>query len=374
MNSIVFIRKAMHWRRILKSTFLLTVCLAFLSSCHSKTGTTENFVIHKGVNLSHWLSQDFGWEPKYTYIKESDIKFLDSLGFDHVRIPASWNFHTGPGPDFVISNAFLERVHAVVTGLLARGINVLLNVHHFTDFYANPAAWTNKLYAIWDQLAVYYSNAPPGLAFEILNEPHDQATTEFMNDVYAFLIPHIRQSNPERTIFVSPGFWASAGELSKLRLPASDSNLIVTIHTYDPDLYTGQGAPWLGNRVKTTNVVFPGPPPVPLAPHPDAATDPAVVSWFEQYNSLPEQLNPCSRNAFIGDLDYARDWSVYYGRPIHVGEFGAYSASDLPSRANYYRQMREEMDRRGLGWAAWDWKAGYYFWDRNAGAPATGLQ
>src|SRR5690606_13976194 len=55
--------------------------------CHSKSGTTEKFVIHKGVNLSHWLSQDFGWEPKYTYIKESDIKFLDSLGFDHVRIP-----------------------------------------------------------------------------------------------------------------------------------------------------------------------------------------------------------------------------------------------------------------------------------------------
>ena len=47
----------------------------------------SGFIIHRGVNLSHWLSQDFGWVPKYKLITENDIRFIDSIGYDHVRIP-----------------------------------------------------------------------------------------------------------------------------------------------------------------------------------------------------------------------------------------------------------------------------------------------
>ena len=47
----------------------------------------SGFQIHRGVNLSHWLSQNFGWSPKATFITEQDIKFIDSIGYDHVRIP-----------------------------------------------------------------------------------------------------------------------------------------------------------------------------------------------------------------------------------------------------------------------------------------------
>ncbi|HMP76860.1 MAG TPA: glycoside hydrolase family 5 protein [Kiritimatiellia bacterium] len=328
----------------------------------------------RGVNFSNFFEapagQDWGGGP----LGPADFDAVRALGFDHVRLPVSWNYHTGPGPAHTISNAFFVRVDAVVTGLLARGVNVLLNLHHFNEFYSDPAASTNKLYAIWDQLAAHYSGFPDALAFEILNEPHNNATTEFMNGVYAHLLPRLRQMHPERPMFVGPGQWNGIGELANLRLPADDSNLVVTVHSYAPFFYTHQGATWAGTQPYTTNVVYPGPPPAPVTPHPVSAQDPSVVAWFDQYNTLPTAQNPCSSNAFAGALDLAREWSAYYGRPVHVGEFGAYGTSDPASRVRFYREMREAMDRRGLGWASWDWKAGFHFWDRSTNGPAPGMR
>ena len=45
------------------------------------------FAIHRGTNLSHWLSQDFGWAPRTEWITENDIRYIASAGFDHVRLP-----------------------------------------------------------------------------------------------------------------------------------------------------------------------------------------------------------------------------------------------------------------------------------------------
>lgn len=328
----------------------------------------------RGVNFSNFFEapagEDWGGGP----LGPADFDAVLAQGFDHVRLPVSWNYHTGPTPTFTISNAFFARVDAVVTGLLARGVNVLLNLHHFNEFYASPPAWTNKLIAMWDQLAAHYAGFPDGLAFEILNEPHDSATTEFMNGVYAHVLPRIRASHPERAIFVGPGGYNAIGELVNLRLPANDSNLVVTVHSYEPFLYTHQGATWAGTAPYTTNVVYPGPPPAPMTPHPVSAQEPWVVEWFYQYNTLPTALNPCSSNAFQAALQLARDWADYYGRPVHVGEFGVFSTSDAVSRVRFYREMREAMDRLGLGWAAWDWKSGFYYWDRSTNAPAPGMR
>jgi len=45
------------------------------------------FELKRGVNLSHWLSQNFGWSPKDSFITGKDIEFIASVGYDHVRIP-----------------------------------------------------------------------------------------------------------------------------------------------------------------------------------------------------------------------------------------------------------------------------------------------
>jgi hypothetical protein len=97
------------------------------------------------------------------------------------------------------------------------------------------------------------------------------------------------------------------------------------------------------------------------------------VDWFHQYNALPAEVNPSGKAAFVGNLELAKTWSDYYGRPVHVGEFGCYEQADAVSRANFYRDMRETLDRLGLGWAMWDWKAGFKYWDGPQNRPAPGL-
>jgi hypothetical protein len=47
----------------------------------------------------------------------------------------------------------------------------------------------------------------------------------------------------------------------------------------------------------------------------------------------------------------AKEWSDYFGRPVHVGEFGAYTKADPVSRANYYQAVRKQLESAGIGWA-----------------------
>ena len=39
------------------------------------------------------------------------------------------------------------------------------------------------------------------------------------------------------------------------------------------------------------------------------------------------------------------------GYPVHLGEFGAFEKADMDSRAAYTRLVRDEAERRGIGWA-----------------------
>jgi len=250
---------------------------------------------------------------------------------------------------------------------------VMINIHHFDDFTSHPARERARFLAIWQQIAEHYAAANSGVAFELLNEPKDAAVTETLNDLYAEAIELIRRSNPTRTIFVGPGQWNSVTELPKLQLPAKDTNLIVTVHSYLPMNFTHQGAPWTGPDFSFTGIKFPGPPETPLRIPPAMKPRPHVLDWISRYNSLPTEDNPSSEKAFAGYLDQAQQWSDYFGRPVHLGEFGAFQKADPQSRANYCRRVRKRAEAAGIGWALWDWKAGFRYWDSTARRPMPGM-
>ncbi len=213
-------------------------------------------------------------------------------GFDHVRIPIGWHHYTGPGPEFRIRPEIFVRADELVNAGLREGLAVMINVHHFDDFTSNPEGQTPRFLAIWRQVAEHYQKAPPELAFELLNEPKDAATTEVINPIFAETIRQIRQIAPQRTIVVGPGRWNSIGELPRLLLPDDDQNLIVTVHNYDPFYFTHQGADWAGPDTKITGIRFPGPPSGPLVPYPGLKVNSRVLSWIHQYNTEPTATNP----------------------------------------------------------------------------------
>lgn len=327
----------------------------------------------RGANLGNYLEASPGqnWGAKYS---AEDFKHIRFEGFDHVRLPVAWHHYAGPGPDFKLSDDIFGKADFLVTNALNERLNVLVNIHHFDQFTSNPEGLTDKFYALWRQIAGHYSKYPATVAFELLNEPKDKATTVVMNPIYADAIRQIRQSNPSRTIFVGPGRWNQASELVNLKLPQDDRNLIVTIHCYEPFYFTHQGASWAGPEVKSLKgIVFPGPPATPLVLEAETMSK-NVTNWIHRYNTLPAEKNPCSPRVFSEALAKAKEWSQAHDRPIHVGEFGCYVRADPASRARFYKSFRESLDENGFGWAIWDWKAGFRYWDDSQKQPAAGMR
>ncbi|HUC84748.1 MAG TPA: glycoside hydrolase family 5 protein [Candidatus Acidoferrales bacterium] len=325
----------------------------------------------RGANLGDYLETPPGssWGVK---VSADEFAAMKREGFDHVRIPIGWHHYTGPGPDYTLRPEIFAKVDFAVTNALQNKLAVMINIHHFDKLDRDPTNAAAEFLAIWRQIAVHYEAFSPRLAFELDNEPHDQATTAVMNPIYAQAITEIRQSNPHRTIFVEPGGWGSIPELKNLVLPPDD-NVIVSVHCYDPFFFTHQGADWTGGITPVTGIIFPGPPPQPLAPDPALKLNSDLQDWISQYNTLPTNRNPSSPIAFADRLKYIHQWSEYYHRPIHLGEFGAYTRADEQSRVNFYRAFRIAAEQNKLGWCIWDWSAGFRYWDRANHRPMPGM-
>jgi endoglucanase len=326
----------------------------------------------RGANLGNYLEAPARQSWGVTVAAE-EFSMMKREGFDHVRVPIRWSDYTGPEPDSLVPRGFFARVDFVVTNALAAKLAVIINMHHFDAFTSDPDGQTDKFIAIWRQIALHYGTFTNTVAFELLNEPKDAATTEKMNPIYARTIYEIRKVDPIRTIFVGPGRWNQIGELKNLVLPENDDNLIVTVHCYDPFYFTHQGASWTGDDTKVKGIQFPGPPAQPLVPDPSLKLNKGVADWIGRYNTLPTAENPSSPAAFTDKLAEARAWSDYYGRPIHVGEFGCYTMADAESRARFYGAFRRACDENKIGWAIWDWSASFQYWDKKRNEPVPGM-
>jgi endoglucanase len=325
-----------------------------------------------GANLGNYLEAPPGqnWGVTFT---GNECAIMRAEGFDHVRVPVGWQHYAGPAPDFTLSPEIFARVDYVVTNALANHLAVMINIHHFNELDRDPAGSTDEFLKLWRQIAAHYRNFPGQLAFELDNEPHDNAKTAAMNPIYARAIAEIRKTNPRRTIFVEPGNWGNVDELKHLVLPPDD-NVIVSVHCYEPFYFTHQGATWAGPDTKVTGIQFPGPPATPLVPDPSLTLNKWVVDWIHRYNTLPAETNPSGPAAFEGKIQQARAWSDYYGRPVHFGEFGCFTRADPVSRANFYAALRQALDGQNIGWCIWDWSAGFRYWDKKAGQPMPGMR
>ncbi len=325
-----------------------------------------------GVNLGNYLEAPRGqdWGQNYT---ARDFVEIQKAGFDHVRLPIGWQNYTGPAPDYQLEEEIFGKVDFLVHEAIQHKLAAIVNVHHFDDFTTDPAAHKARLLAIWDQISRRYAKLPDTVAFELLNEPKDAATTTVLNPIYAELISRIRQTNPTRPIFLGPGLWNRVSELNSLQLPPAEQNVIVTVHSYDPFEFTHQGASWSSPEVRNLKGIrFPGPPETPLAI--PKGLPQHLEDWLTQYNTLPAAQNPCSPRVMQELAGEAREWSVYFGRPVHVGEFGAYIAGDDVSRVNYCRAYRRAIETNGLGWALWDWSAGFRYWDKDRQQAVPGMR
>lgn len=265
-----------------------------------------------------------------------------------VRLPVRWSNHAGTDAQARIDPAFMARVDDIVGRLLARGVPVVMDMHHYRQLDGDPldageaavpdAVVERRFLAMWQQIAEHFRGAPPALAFELYNEPHGRLASRW-NELMSRALRVVRRSNPERIVVVGPTQWNSARGLVDFVVPP-DANLVLTVHHYDPFTFTHQGAPWI---------------------QPALPTGVACCS--------PQQLADIR-----GPLDLARSFGARTGYPVWVGEFGAYEAVAEADRLRYTRLMRSEIEGRGMTWAYWELAGGFGFVDPATARPrANGL-
>lgn len=377
---------AATWQnRPLAQTLALKAGQKVTLKLHAKAATLPGFVapkrlgqdtpahravaqIKRGMNLGNcWdAPPPYTWGVRFT---PEDIDNIAAQGFDHIRVPVAWTYHLKPGADGLeIDPALLTDLEPVLRRALEKGLHVLLDWHHFDALTDDPQANRASFVASWETIARHFKSWPPELFLELLNEPRDALTTEVANPIFADAIAAIHRVDPERIVFVSPGNWGDIRELDKLRLPDGDDRIAVTVHCYEPFYFTHQGAGWVKLR-GLRDMTYPGPPATPFVIPDSLKENVGVRDFIEGYNTLPADRNPCSAIVVRELLDLAREWSVNFGRPVHLGEFGSRNTGDQASRSRYSRDVRTLAEARHIPWALWDWKASFSYWDTKNNQP-----
>jgi endoglucanase len=324
--------------------------------------------LKRGVNLGNgWEAPpNSSWRCRFT---TEDIDHIAAEGFDHIRVPVAWHYYLKPKDQgYEIDPVLLAALDPVLRRALEKKLHVILDWHHFDDFTSAPEANLGRFVKGWETIARHFQSWPPGLFLELLNEPREQLTTEVVGPIYQKTIAAIRRIDAKRIIVVSPGQWGQVNELEKLYLPDSDDRIVVTVHCYEPFYFTHQGASWTGFQA-LRGIAYPGPPKTPFV-MPESLKDNGGVRAFVQgYNTLPTGQNPSSPRKVEQTLDIAREWSLYFGRPVYLGEFGAHDVGDHDSRSRYLHDVKSIAEARNIPWAVWEWKSSFGYWDPKKNQP-----
>lgn len=296
----------------------------------------------RGINLGNMFESpkaegDWGVpaHPVTDYVRYVDL--AADVGFKHIRVPVRWSSHASLDAAATIKPEFASRVEAVVDRALARGLYVVLNIHHYRQLdgdaldpgepKVDDAVVQERFFNMWKQISKRFAGKSDKLLFEIYNEPHGKLTA-IWNTFFPQALKIIRADNPHRVVVVGPVNWNNPEALPGLELP-DDENILVTFHSYDPFSFTHQGAEWVNPR-------------------------------------LPTGIECCSEAQevrIVRNFEAAQSWSQQNKRPMYMGEFGAYSVAPENSRIAYTKIVREAAESRGIPWSYWELASGFGVYD-----------
>ena len=123
-------------------------------------GTPNGFVVHRGTNISHWLSQsDRRGEERKQFFTEEDVALIERLGYDHIRLPVDeeqlWDPEGRPEEE-----AF-DLLESALDWGAAHGLRVIVDLHILRSHHFNEGEkplWTDpreqdRFIDYWRQLS-----------------------------------------------------------------------------------------------------------------------------------------------------------------------------------------------------------------------------
>jgi endoglucanase len=282
--------------------------------------------MRRGVNI---VGYDPLWrDASQGRFKTRHFKIIKDGGFDTVRINLYGFRHMNEKLE--VSPAWYAILDGLVAGALEQDLNVVLDEHDYEKCTDDTELCRRQLLAFWTQVAEHYKNTPDRVMFELLNEPN-RKMDEKWNGLLAEALALVRKTNPTRNVVIGPAFWNNISHLPKLELPANDRHIIVTVHYYEPHTFTHQGARWGDPEWRNLSGIRWGTP--------------------DDYAKIEK------------DFDTAQAWAKEHGRPILLGEFGAYDKAPQESRLKYTAAVARAAEKRGWAWTYWQFDSNFVVYD-----------
>jgi endoglucanase len=332
----------------------------------------SGFEIYRGINISHWLSQTGPWAPRKTFFTKADVKLIDSLGFDHIRLPIDeeilWH------EDGTINEESFQDVKNCLDWCAEYGLRVVIDLHilrshHFNarnnegkmTLWADTAAQNNFI-RLWENLSQFlkeYSNDM--VAYELMNEPV-APDNEQWNVLIHRAIEVIREKEPNRVIIFGSNRWQKPFTFPYLKIPQNDKNIILSFHTYHPYFVTHHKAFWSPARFYEGPVNYPGQciPDSAWAKYVDTTNVP-LMSRLKEENARGFY----NKDTLLKIIKPAIDKAKAYGLQLYCNEFGSLPTISEDMRLRYYQDVTDNFRENDIVWANWDYKGnfGIVKWD-----------
>lgn len=337
---------------LLRRLAMLALGLALAAVPARLSAAEPAYTFKKGVNISHWLSQNGGAQTYGApWFGEADVEWISKQGFDHIRLPV--DFRLVFASDGSLDPAKIKPIEDTIRWSKARGLGLVLDAHFLPGADFNNVGGDSGIYTdtglqkkaadAWRKVATHFGSEGPNVRFEILNEPVAAEDAQ-LNPVMHLILAAIRESNPTRIVYVTSNKWSSFHTVQDVVLP-DDPNIALTIHYYEPLVFTHQRAPWVGFKDTMPAVTFPG-----VTPDLKGYTTPD----YHQNIKPGVVLDDASVEKAYADVS---KWLAAHAPNIevYVGEFGVFSPADAASKKHWIKTVRTDAEKRGWGWAVWDY-------------------
>jgi len=333
---------------------LIFVSVFIFSSCKTDKGTDveetqskPSFEIHRGTNIAHWLSQsEKRGAERAAFFKKEDIAFIDSVGFDHIRLPVDeeqlWDDMGKRHED-----AFTLLTNSL-TWCRDAGLRVVLDLHILRSHHFNEKEkklWTDpkeqdKFIQLWRDLSEVVRQWPNDmLAYEFMNEPVADDAEEW-NRLLSRVRDSIRRWEPDRVLVIGSNRWQSANTFDQLKIPADDKNIILSFHFYEPFHLTHYQASWTDLKDFQGEVHYPG----------------QIVA----NGKTPAEQRVYNRDTLEHMMRKPLRLAESLGLPLYCGEFGVINKAPEGDKLAWYNDMVAIFEKRGIAYANWNYKAGSF--------------
>ncbi len=317
-----------------------------------------SFEIHRGTNISHWLSQSSArGEQRALLFTAGDVERIAGWGFDHIRLPVDeeqlWR------QDGTMEPEACDLLTAAVGWCERSGLRVVVDLHTLRSHHFNaegvPALFADsaerdRLAGLWADLSALLGRHSTDLVgYELLNEPI-APDADAWNRTWRAPFGVIRAREPERTVVLGSNHFNQYQTWPEQEVPA-DEHLILTFHYYNPMFITHYTAKWWREGGS-----YAGPIRYPGRPIPDSQH--IAIERLKDAGMEAENRD-FSRDVMKADMAVPVGIARETGHQLYCGEFGCYEQTPPDIREAWYRDAATTLRELGIAWANWDYKGSF---------------